>query len=288
MPPHNPFKRSHEALTVFITSIIEPERLFVKIPEKVKWFNADVSTPEAAFEQAPKILHAVRVDFAFGVALGMVNRFVDVIALQTIIRTKGIGEYLGAGLDMLPDFALNRCAFGVWDVFEPHLASGGVPLQKTHDDGFSGPAVPRPRFRFCLAFILRAIPPMYVSSASTSPDIFSNEPELRASRILWLRNQAVFWVIPSARCNSHELIPFFALDMSQNAASHLSKGRGLPSMIVPTLTENWSRSGQSSHVQTRRLAVNERWVEPHFGHFATPSVHRIDTMNLKATSGSEK
>src|SRR5271170_7965274 len=49
---------------------------------------------------------------------------------------------------------------------------------------------------------------------------------------------AVFWVTPSVRASSHELMPFFALTMSQTAGIHLSKPRGESSKIVPTFTVN--------------------------------------------------
>ena len=56
-------------------------------------------------------------------------------------------------------------------------------------------------------------------------------------------------------------------------------------MIVPTLTENCLRFGQSSQVHTRRFAVKETRVDPQRGHF-TPCGQRIDTTKSCATCGS--
>src|SRR5258706_11619260 len=151
----------------------------------------------------------------------------------------------------------------------------------------STPPVARQRLRFRSACILRTFPPMYVSSASTSPDSFSNVPFCSARRIRCPKNHALFCVMPKARCNSYELIPFFALTISHIPTNHLSKVIGLSSIIVPTLMENWRRFGQHSQVHTLRLAVNETLSEPQRGHF-TPSVQRIETIKLRATSPSAK
>lgn len=47
--------------------------------------------------------------------------------------------------------------------------------------------------------MLRALPPIYVSSTSTSPDILSNEPVCTARRMRWVMNQALRWLTPRAR-----------------------------------------------------------------------------------------
>lgn len=51
-------------------------------------------------------------------------------------------------------------------------------------------------------------------------------------------------------------------------------------MIVPTLTENCRRFGQSSQVQTRRLAENETREDWQRGHLTFPSGQRIDATKL--------
>src|SRR5881628_1724060 len=64
-------------------------------------------------------------------------------------------------------------------------------------------------------------------------------------------NQPVFWVTPSARANSYELMPFLELASIQRAGSHLSSPIGLSSKIVPSFTENCRP--QSRHFQIRRV-----------------------------------
>src|SRR5438445_5038983 len=98
-------------------------------------------------------------------------------------------------------------------------------------------------------------------------------------------NQADFWVVPSARPSSCELIPFFEFAMSQTAGSHLSSPSAESSKIVPTLTENCFL--HALHFQRRRVVMNECSVPPHFGHTG-PSGQRILARNSVATSRSEK
>ena len=64
-------------------------------------------------------------------------------------------------------------------------------------------------------------------------------------------NQAAFWVTPSARCNSSELIPFLQLAIIQTAGSHLVSDTGESSSTVPTLIENRRRGLSEPHVQWR-------------------------------------
>src|SRR6266542_2497520 len=97
----------------------------------------------------------------------------------------------------------------------------------------------------------RALPPMYVSSTSTSPESIE-KPDCIASRMRWSMNHADFWVIPSARPSSCELIPFLEFAASQIAGSHLSSPSGESSKIVPTLTEYCLL--QDLHFQRRRVA----------------------------------
>ena len=53
--------------SVRILAVVVPERLFVQVPEQVKRFHAHVRAVQAALEQAPEVLQAVRVDIAANV-----------------------------------------------------------------------------------------------------------------------------------------------------------------------------------------------------------------------------
>jgi hypothetical protein len=68
-------------------------------------------------------------------------------------------------------------------------------------------------------------------------------------------NHAVFWVTPSARASSHELMPFFVFTIIHSAGSHVSSFKGLSSKIVPTFAENCFL--QPMHFQMRRVFKKE-------------------------------
>src|SRR5262245_30247458 len=115
------------------------------------------------------------------------------------------------------------------------------------------PAEPRP-WIFCLrtcACMFLALPPTYVSSASTSPLSLSKLPVCIASRIRCSMNQLDFWVMPRARASSCEEMPFLELATSQIAGSHLSKPNGESSKIDPNFTEYCFL--QPLHFHTRRV-----------------------------------
>src|SRR5581483_485117 len=80
-------------------------------------------------------------------------------------------------------------------------------------------------------------------------------------------------------------MPFFALAMSQIAASHLSRLMGESSKIVPTLTLNCFL--QPLHFQTYRVLRYECSVPPHAGQTG-PSGQRRRATYWTQTSGSEK
>src|SRR6202142_2359258 len=99
-------------------------------------------------------------------------------------------------------------------------------------------------------------------------------------------NHAVFWVTPKARPSSHELIPFFAFTIIQNAGNHLSSPRGLSSKMVPTLTENcFLVSRHFQILRVSRKATLDFWQQ---GQTTLPSGQRIETMNCNALSASAK
>src|SRR5918996_1295397 len=70
-------------------------------------------------------------------------------------------------------------------------------------------------------------------------------------------------------------------------ASHLLRGIGLSSKMVPTLTENCRFSCLLLHSQMRRVERNRTSTLPQVGQ-ATPSGQRSLTMKSRQTSGLEK
>ena len=78
-------------------------------------------------------------------------------------------------------------------------------------------------------------------------------------------NQPVCCITPIERAISYELIPFFALAISQNPQIHLSKEMGLSSKTVPTRIVNCFLVAQCLHVQSFRVEIKLTSVDPQRG-----------------------
>src|SRR5436190_20071801 len=98
-------------------------------------------------------------------------------------------------------------------------------------------------------------------------------------------NQPVFWVTPSARANSYELIPFLLFASIHRAGSHLSNPMGLSSKIVPSFTENCRP--HSRHFQMRRVLRKPGFPASHAGQVA-PFGQRSEARKVSAVSLSAK
>jgi hypothetical protein len=72
-------------------AIVVPKNLFIEVAEKMERFDVDVCTLESALEQAPEVLQPVRVDLPVNVSLGVVNRLVKTIAIQSYLGHERIG-----------------------------------------------------------------------------------------------------------------------------------------------------------------------------------------------------
>src|ERR1019366_6926865 len=101
----------------------------------------------------------------------------------------------------------------------------------------------------------------------------------------WTMNHAVAWVTCRPRPISWLLIPFLQFPISHMAASHLLRGTGLSSKIVPTLTENCFRQARQVHI--RRVLRNDSFLLAHFGH-SGPFGHFALATVSRQTIGSEK
>lgn len=63
-------------------AIVETKRLFINVTKQVEGFNADVSTTQATFQEAPEVFQTVGVDVAINIGREMVNHLV----LKTLIH----------------------------------------------------------------------------------------------------------------------------------------------------------------------------------------------------------
>ena len=68
--------------------------------------HADVRAVQAAFQEAPEVLHRVGVDVAVHVLDGMVDDGVLVIVFKPIIGLQFVSENCGSGFDVLADMLL--------------------------------------------------------------------------------------------------------------------------------------------------------------------------------------
>ena len=121
-----------EAFAVGHLPIVETECLFVDVPEQVKRLDTDVGSMQAAFQQAPEIVHAVGVHIAVHVFDRMVDNGVLIVCTQTFIRLQFIGENRSARFDMLADLLLKFALAAIVYNEGPHVAAA---LYHAHDYG---------------------------------------------------------------------------------------------------------------------------------------------------------
>jgi hypothetical protein len=60
--------------------------LFVDVAEQMERLNADIGPVKATLQQAPEVLHGVRVDIAVNVLYRVIDNRMLVVILQTVIR----------------------------------------------------------------------------------------------------------------------------------------------------------------------------------------------------------
>src|SRR5579875_1716340 len=97
----------------------------------------------------------------------MVYNLVREVTGETFIRKQGIGVESGTGLDVLSDLRLNRFLSTVGNNRRANLSAA---LKDSHNCGLILVPVPVIRSARLPLCILRALPPMKVSSVSHSPD----------------------------------------------------------------------------------------------------------------------
>jgi hypothetical protein len=88
-----------EPTAVVVFAFVEPEGLFVEIPIKMDWVNADVGSLKGAFQKAPEILDVVSVDVVAHKLDRVVNGFMSVVSGKAEIGLQGVRVDVGAGLD---------------------------------------------------------------------------------------------------------------------------------------------------------------------------------------------
>lgn len=89
----------NRSLSVCLRSFIT-EQLLVKVAEKMKRFDAHISTLDGSLQETPEIFHLVRVDVPIYVCFGVVDDFVFVIG-KTFVGFQRIGVECRSGCYVL-------------------------------------------------------------------------------------------------------------------------------------------------------------------------------------------
>ena len=100
------FHNSAEPLRIRQRAVVIPEALFIQVPEQMERLNADVGPVESTLQQAPEVLHGVRVDVAIHILYGVIYDSVLVFRLQPIVGFQFVAEDRGASFNPFPDDGL--------------------------------------------------------------------------------------------------------------------------------------------------------------------------------------
>src|ERR1700722_3921807 len=104
-------------------AIVEPERLFIYIPEQVERFNSNVSSTQSALEQTPEVFHALSVHLPVYILLKVVNKLVLVLAGKSVVALKLVGHNRGTLLNEIAHSTVNGGVLAISDDSRLNLAS---------------------------------------------------------------------------------------------------------------------------------------------------------------------
>ncbi len=133
---NHPANGLDEAALIGVFPFVEAEGLFVEVAEEVEGFDGNVSSLDAPLQQAPEVFEAVRVNFALGVALGMVNKLVAIVASKSelLVGRGCIGVHIRALQNVLFDVVEKFGAKGRLGNLQHDLGMGhSVTLQQALD-----------------------------------------------------------------------------------------------------------------------------------------------------------
>src|SRR5271157_1340911 len=122
-----------EALSGSHFPIVKTKRLLVNVAEQMEWLHANVGSMQAAFQEAPEVLHHVSMDVAVRVLNSMVDNGVLIVCSQTFVRFQLVSEDRRARFDMLTDLLLKfPLATTIYNE-SPNIAAA---FYHAHDYGF--------------------------------------------------------------------------------------------------------------------------------------------------------
>src|SRR5437660_5162327 len=118
----------------FCRAIVVAKYLLVQVAEEMERFYVNVGALQTALEKAPEVFQTVCMDLPINVALGMVNRLVHVIAIQTDIGHKRIGINRALCLDVCANVGLQVSLLAGRNDIGVNLPAA---LQDAHDGRFA-------------------------------------------------------------------------------------------------------------------------------------------------------
>ena len=95
-----------EPLAIGALAGVESVSLLIQVTEQMIRLDLDIGPAQRTLQEAPEILHAVGVDQAVNVSLGVVDDLVLVGLVESLVAAKLIRVDGRTGLDVLADVAL--------------------------------------------------------------------------------------------------------------------------------------------------------------------------------------
>lgn len=126
-----------EPFSIVHLPIVESASLFIDVAEQMEWFDADISTVQAALKQRPEVFHSVSVYVAIRVFDGVVNHGVLIVRFQPVVGKQFIGEDRRASLNVLANVLLK---FLLAPIVYNHRANVSATLQHSHHKSLVFPA----------------------------------------------------------------------------------------------------------------------------------------------------
>lgn len=123
-------------IAMLILALVEPENLFVQIPEQVEGFHRNVGALDGSLEQTPKVLQPVRVNAPLNVSLRMVDDLVLVFVSQGRVTAVLVRLKFGTFEHILADAGNELGPIDRGNNLHDHARSFlvlAVALKKPHD-----------------------------------------------------------------------------------------------------------------------------------------------------------
>jgi hypothetical protein len=129
-----------ETASIICPALIESERLLINIAVKMWRIDRNVCPVDCALQQAPKILHAIRVNMAVNICLGVVNHIMDVFDFRLMPPSgESVGIEIRSRLNGGSNYRQERFLFHVGNNLGPNLAAA---LQNAVNDCLASAAGP--------------------------------------------------------------------------------------------------------------------------------------------------